>query len=253
MQAEFSDREERPAWVQFEQRPIEDKKASLAAGHTVMKNVEFALVTPPYSKDCFEFKVEQWFKNQEQNVRNGRIPESWLKHWKAGYEAWKQGLETPLHGTDIRNWPVLSPAQVKNLINAGCRTIEDLAAANEEGLRRIGMGGIELKNKANAYLQAAKDHGPLVLENTELKNQVAQLQGSVESLSAQVQALLNQTEKPIEIDAIELDDLMNEDPIQDLGISSPISLEDQYEQKFGEKPHHRMKPETIKQKLDEAI
>lgn len=30
-----------------------------------------------------------------------------------------------------------------------------------------------------------------------------------------------------------------------------LSLVDQYEAKFGKKPHHRMKNETIRQKLDE--
>lgn len=50
-------------------------------------------------------------------------------------------------GTDIRNWPVVSPAQIKNLFELHVHTIEDLAAANEEVISGIGMGGRMLKQK----------------------------------------------------------------------------------------------------------
>jgi len=247
MLAEFSDREERPAWVQFELRPIEDKPASLKSGRSISKDVEFALVTPPYSKDCFEFKAAQWFKNQEMNVRNSRIPQKWLDYWRNCYDHWKLGLDTPLNGTDIRNWPVISPAQVKNLLSANCRTIEDLAGVNEEGLKRIGMGGVALKQKAQAYISAAKDHGPVVMENAELKNKVTQLEGAIESLQIQIKGLVDQTEDVTEtVEEISAADIFDE-PVLD---EKPI--EEQFFDLYGTKPHHLMKPETIRKKVEEA-
>ena len=52
---ELISREERPAYVRFERRPMEDKAASIREGRYVAKDVDFALVTPPYSNDCVEY------------------------------------------------------------------------------------------------------------------------------------------------------------------------------------------------------
>jgi len=250
---DFADREERPAYVRFERRPIEDKAATLAAGRSVSKDVDFALVTPPYSKDCVEFKVETWLRNMEANVRNNRIPVKWMEHWKKSLEAWKNGHEVPLNGTAIRDWSSISPAQIQNLMAAGIRTIEDLAGANDEGLKRVGMGGIELRNKAKAWLQAAEDHGPLVMEVSALKEENAQLKGSIDSLQAQVEKLLShnqqaqmtrETYQEPGISAGDiLDDTVAETP--QAVINTEPTLYQQYETKFGKKPHHAMKDETI--------
>ncbi|NIT58371.1 MAG: hypothetical protein GWN00_19735 [Aliifodinibius sp.] len=264
MLSQVADREERPAFVQFQQRAVEDKQASIKAGRSVSKNIEFVLVTPPYSKDCFEFKVDQWFKNQETNVRNNRIPQAWLDYWRKCYQHWKDGLDAPVNGIDVRNWPVASPAQIKNMLSAGIRTVEDMAAANDEGLKRFGMGGVELKQKAQAYLQATKDHGPLVQENAALKSQVAQLEGAVASLQAQVKNFIDQNEgMGVISDEITVDDILdvNESDLDensigqalaDIGQRGLLSLEDKYEQVFGQRPHHKMKPETIQRKIAEA-
>lgn len=248
---DIQDREERPAYVRFEKRPIEDTMASREAGQVVYKDIDYVLVTPPYSKDCVEMKWERWIKNVEINVKNGRTPEAWMDHWKKAYEHWKRGEEAPLNGTDIRNWSAITPAQIKTCLAANIRTIEDLAGANDEGLRRLGMGGIDMKNKATAYVKAAKDTGPLVMENAALKKQLQIQEGTIASLSekleivsARLEAMQGQplVEIPkVDHSAITAADIMPDEP----------SLEEQYIEKFGKKPHHKMKPETIKAKLEE--
>lgn len=262
------EREEKPAYVRFENRPIEDKVATLKAGRSICKDIHYALVTPPYSKDCVEYKVTTWLSNMEQNIRNGRIPKEWARQWKAAYEAWKEGQEAPVNGTDIRNWSVVSPAQVKNLISAGCRTVEDLAQANDQALRYIGMGANELKRKAISYLQAAKDHGPVVLENDRLARENDQLKGTIESLKAQVNRLTSETHS-LSNAKLEIDDPVE----QGIGISDiiePVPIELQnwdgskykesddeleaarslYKEKFGKNPHPFAKVETIMNRLD---
>lgn len=186
---------DRPAYIRFEVRAVPDAEATLAAGHHVSKDVNYVLVTPPYSKDCVEKKADTWFAQKELDVKNGRVSPKHLAMWKESYERWKNGLEPPLDGTSVKEWNAISPAQCKNLISAGCRTIEDVAAVNDEGLKRIGIGGIDLKNKAKAWLQAAKDHGPLVNEVTHLKRENEQLKGSVEALTEQITLLKRHLEK----------------------------------------------------------
>ena len=188
---ELISREERPAYVRFERRPMEDKAASIREGRYVAKDVDFALVTPPYSKDCVEYKVEQWLINMDRNARDGRIPEKWADQWKASYNSWKNGQEMPLSGTPIKGWGVLSPAQQQTLIAMNCLTVEDLAGINDEGLRRIGMGAVELRDKAKNWLASMKDHGAVTVQLAAMEQENRNLATTVESLKAQVEALKN--------------------------------------------------------------
>jgi len=94
-------REDRPAYVRFESLAVEDKPASLKAGHYVAKDVEYALITPPYSKDIFKSKIADWKLNMKQDVSNGRLPEAWMNKYLDAYEKWKSGQEIPLQGQQI--------------------------------------------------------------------------------------------------------------------------------------------------------
>jgi len=258
---ELISREERPPYVRFERTVVEDKAASLAAGHYVGKDVDFVHITPQGSKDEMVAKVLSWFETQERNARDGRINPKWLELWKEGYQRWKQGQEMPLNGTPIRGWGIIAPSMQETLIRMHVMTIEDLAAINDEGIRRIGMGAMELKNKAKNWLQSMKDHGPLVSQVTALEQQNKILQSQVETLGAQVAALKNgQTIQPQavyqpenEISAADLldDDVMIVPTNAPLTIIKSASLAEQYEVKFGKKPHHKMLPATILAALKE--
>jgi hypothetical protein len=188
-------REERPPYVRFERRPVEDKAASLDSGRYVARDVDFALSTPAYSKDCVEQKVSQWLENTEKNVREGRIPSSWLETWKKALESWRNGQEVPLNGTAIRGWGLISPAQQEMLIHMNCLTVEDLAAANDEGLRCIGMGAIELRAKAKHWLQTMTDNGPLASRLTAAEMENAALKEQIATLSRQVKILMEPTDE----------------------------------------------------------
>jgi cell division protein FtsB len=187
--AELQAREDRAAYVRFERVPVEDKKASLEQGRYVAKDVDFALITPPYSRDVIRIKVKQWLENMDNDERNGRIPAAWVQNYKKAHQAWMNGQEMPLHGTAIRGWGVISPAQQETLLRLNILTVEDLAGINDEGAKRIGMGAIEMKHKAAAWLKQLSDRGPLTQENAALKQQVAALQATVETLSAQMAQL----------------------------------------------------------------
>jgi len=160
---------ERPPYVTFELRAVEDRAASIAEGHYVSKDVAYALITPSGSKDRIERIVEDWFDQLSASVQEERFPREWLKAYQGAYEDWKAGNAPLLVGTDVKNWPVLSPSQVKLLVDLGIRAVEDLAVANEETISRLGMGGRALKQKAVEWLSSAKDTGRQVEEITALQ------------------------------------------------------------------------------------
>lgn len=187
------DRADRPAVVRFVRKTIEDKRATLERGTFIGKDIDFALITPPYSRDCIEMKVDQWKVNMEADVRADRLPAEWRDHYLKAYEAWKNGQELPPNGTPIKGWGVISPAQQETLIRMNILTVEDLQGINDEGIRRIGMGGLDLKRKAAAWLQQMQDKGPLTqkmaaieAENDSLKTQVMLLQEKLETLAKAV-------------------------------------------------------------------
>lgn len=270
---DLAEREERPAYVEFEARPVTDKAASLEAGMNVSVDQDWALVTPPYSKDRVEQKVLTWFSNLEFNAKNGRIPGAWVDMYKKQYNAWKEGQEIPLDGTPIRNWAIPSPAQVKNLLAAGMKTVEDLALCNDEGLRRLGMGGIDLRNKAKAFLASANS---VVTENAALKTEVEQLKGSLEAMQQQISIMVGQGARTVEVPVIEPEPISASD-IMDEPVKQPVIADEipaikpkkavpkgfgvpavqdpklvaAYIEKFGKKPNHLAKDATIRKKLEE--
>lgn len=183
---------DRPAYISFEVRAEEDREATIAAGHYVPKEVEYVLITPQGSKDRIERVVSEWFEKLQQDVTEQRFPREWYNAYKSAYGDWKAGKELPLHGTPVATWPAISPGQVASCLAANVKTLEDLAAANEETISRLGMGGRALKQKATDWLASAKDVGKtaeqltalqvaneaLKARNTELEQRLAKLEAA---------------------------------------------------------------------------
>lgn len=240
---EMVDRKERPAYVRFERRAVEDKSASVREGRFVSKDLDFALVTPPYSRDVFEQVAKDWFAQMKREVAARRLPAEWYERYVDSYERWKRGEEMPLNGTPIKGWGVLSPAQQKNLITLNILTVEDLAAVNDEGIRRIGMGGSELRDRAKAWLSQTKDKGPLTMENAALKAENRALKAQLEQLDARVKDLAGRLEV---IQRGGLDREQHFDPRVSASIEASDIIEPAVEQKRGPgRPRKQADAQTI--------
>lgn len=223
------DRKERPAYVRFERRAIEDRTVQSTNGRWPKRDVDYVLVTPPYSRDVFESVADEWLKQMRHEVDQGRLPEEWCDRYQQQYEKWKIGQEMPLNGEPIKGWGVISPAKQANLIALNILTVEDLAAVNDTGLRMIGMGAAELRDKAKAWLSQMADKGPLTQENANLKAENIALLASVSSLEARVKELAERLEnlqrggldrqqhfvqQPQHDDGIQAADIMPEEPVK---------------------------------------
>ena len=188
-------KQDRPPFVNFEVRAEEDRTASIEQGHYVAVDVDYALITPAGSRDCVERKVSEWFTYLEEQVKGGRFPQAWLEGFKHKYKHWKETQELPVDGTPIKTWNALSPAQCKMLLDLNVRTVEDLAAGNEELISRMGMGGRQLRERAAAWLATAKDVGrsseqlaAAVRRAEDAEARIKQLEEAVALLKAQIPA-----------------------------------------------------------------
>lgn len=180
---------DRPPYVVFENRPVEDREATIRCGHIVHKDVPFALITPAGSRDRIEKVAAEWLDDKARDADAGRMPIEWLRGFHAKFEAWKAGQEVPVDGTPLSSWTLLSPAQAQNMKSMGLLTIEDVAAANAEALSRIGMGAMELKQKAIDWLKAANSVGASAAEMDKLRADLEAANQRIITLEQSNQAL----------------------------------------------------------------
>ncbi len=194
MQAGFSHsiQEARPPYVRFETRPIEKRQPDSQGGGVMYIDTDFAIVTSHGSKDTVEKIVDEWFPRLKDEVRQGRFPQAWLDAYRGSYRAWKEDQAPPVNGTAIRNWPSVSPAEVKRLTDLGIIAIEDLAQANEELISKLGMGGRSLKQRAQDYVTAATGTAPLIAQLDSMRRMLEGMQNQVNTLTQRNEFLQTQ-------------------------------------------------------------
>lgn len=175
--------QERPCYVTFEWRPIKNNQETIDSGKMAYDDVAFVIATPPGGKQVFEGIAEDWLAQKLE--RNDQF----YAHYKASYEAWLKNEEMPTKGTSVKNWPALSPAEVKCLLGAELRTIEDVATANDSALRRVGPGAVGLKNRAKAWLSSAKNTGKSAEKIAALESEVENLKTILEEKDAVIKEM----------------------------------------------------------------
>lgn len=165
----------RPPYVQFETREVEDRDASIKAGHYVSKDVHIAVIMRPGSRDSVEKDAQVWLAELRAKARDGQVPQVWYDGFSDAYKRWQAGEEGAVKGTPIKTWPVLSPSARKDLLQAGVQTVEDLAQLPDGELGSIGTGAMLYKQKALAWLASANDHGKVTEQMVALAGQVKEL------------------------------------------------------------------------------
>lgn len=191
--------QQRPPYVEFEQRSEEDRTASLEQKMLIMKDVDYAIIRALGSKDSVEKPALEWLGHLDRLARQGEYPREWVKFFREQYDEWKAGHEAPARGFAIKDWGSISKAQAENLIALRVLTVEDLAAANEETLQRIGMGARGLKDRAQAWLDSraqnvnAEELAALRGENAAQKVQIETLIERIEALEAKAKAEASET------------------------------------------------------------
>lgn len=155
MSIEILPQEQHRFHVNFELRPVEDREATIEAGHPVFKDQEYAIITMPGGQLVVDKVIDDALLNEWKNGRGRKPPSPFAL---SAYQAWKDGQEVPLNGMDLKNWPGITPAQIKMCHGTNIYTVEDLATANDEAKKRMGMGALALINKAKAYLENAESN-----------------------------------------------------------------------------------------------
>lgn len=158
------------AIIRFEDKSEPDPIKTAEAGHPVYKTVHFAYVRNPGSRDEWTTKVNENFFRQ---------------YGRAAYDKWIETQEQPAEGTPLELWPPLPKHLVEEWRYFHVRSIEQLAALSDTNVQRMGMGVLEWRKKAQAWLEDAKTGAAsqkLVSDNERLMREVERLTRQVQEL-----------------------------------------------------------------------
>ncbi len=87
-----------------------------------------------------------------------RQAQTYAMKYNAQYLAYKNGDGQVLLGTPLEALSVLAPGKRLELKALNIYTVEALASLDGNNLKRLGMGGRELKDQAQSYLDNASEH-----------------------------------------------------------------------------------------------
>jgi len=157
--------------VEFYEGTVLDGPASEEAGHPVHMSHPFIRIHVPGDPNTvIDTSVNDYYRN--------RFPDE--------YRRFMSGMESGIAGWSLKEWPVIGAAHVKNLEYLNIHTVEQLAGLTDAQVQKVGMGGIDLRTKAKAALEAAKDGAALsaqAAKNQQLEDELAALKAQLNSLS----------------------------------------------------------------------
>lgn len=160
--------------VGFGMLAVENPKLSSAAGHPVFMDREHFKGVVPGDKNTVSCRYSTDKDRQ-------RFPKA--------YAAFKQRETTPIQGMPIEQWPQVTRAQALNFKTMHVFTVEALAEVHDGHIDKLGQNARELRTKAKAFLDLAKDTAAAqksAAENEQLRNQIAELTRQMTDLASRV-------------------------------------------------------------------
>lgn len=187
--------------VTFRNHTVQDEQASKQAGRPIFIDHEVCDITfPANPKTKATFPAHDPEPNAtRESVKDGGPEVTYAELYNKQYLAFKEGTVQPTSGTPLTEAPFLTEAKRRELRALHVHTVEQLASLDGNPLKQLGMGGRELKNQAQAYLDKAAGSADV----TNLAAQVAALTAQL----AEERKLREEMLKGAKLDRVaELDD-----------------------------------------------
>lgn len=163
---------ERNVIVEFYMDSVEFKHESEKQGRPVFREIPHIRVQVPGDRN---------------NIPVSKVMEYHKQRYPMAWAAFERGLQEPtVSGTKLTEWPQITRSQCKEAEYFGVYTVEQLASVSDGNLQRMGMGWLELRRKAQAFLDIAASTAAQTAqaeENQRLKDQLASMQQQIQALS----------------------------------------------------------------------
>jgi hypothetical protein len=138
-----------------------------------------------------------WLDQLKERLRNGRISQRYYDVCLQSLKRWEESGEIPIDGTPLATWNGVNPALIKNALELGLRSVEEVAQMTEEAMTAIGMGARDMKKRAQAYVEGT-DANKAAAVITSLQHSVDEehkARTALEEKLAQVEAKLQEAQK----------------------------------------------------------
>lgn len=169
--------------VIFHKDVVKNEVKSVEAGRPIFDEIDLVKIITPGSRDSFVGDATEQYQE--------RFPRQWARY-KAGQD---QNIG---NGTPLNMLPWMTVAQVAEFKAVGCHTAEQLVGMADSVSQKF-MGHLQLKQRAQAYLDTAKDVAPILKLNSELEKRDRQLVENAElmkTMAARIEKLEKSNKVP---------------------------------------------------------
>jgi hypothetical protein len=156
--------------VMFYRSTVKNEHKSIEAGRPIFDEIDLVKIVTPGSRDSFVGDATYEYQQ--------RFPSQWARY--------KAGQEQVSSGTPLNSLPWVTIAQLEEFKAVGCHTVEQLVGMPDSVSQRF-MGHHQIKQRAQAYLDAAAGAAPAIQLQAELEkrdDQIAELQSQVAAMLA---------------------------------------------------------------------
>ncbi len=157
--------------VMFYRDTIKNEQKSIEAGRPIFDEIDLIKIITPGSRDSFVGDATPQYQE--------RFPQQWSRY--------RQGKDQALgSGTPLNQLPWMTEGQIAEFNAVGCRTVEQLVGMSD-ALSQKFMGHHQIKQRAQAYLDAAAGVAPTLKLQAELEkrdSQIANLQSQIDAMLA---------------------------------------------------------------------
>ena len=165
------------AW--FEMHSTINEAKSKKEGRPIYDDIEVCKIRTPGDRNSLKvFPANEVSHRQEMPDGSSGDEVTYAMRFPDQYRAFKDNTTQSQTGTPLEELPFLTKGKRLELKALHIHTAEALASLDGTPLKQLGIGGRELKNQAQAYLDNAKgsaDVTKLAAENESLKRQIAAL------------------------------------------------------------------------------
>lgn len=166
-------------FVEFYTDAVHLEAQSREEGRPIYEDRVFISIMTPGGKSTVVREARLERGDNGEIPDNDRFPRQWMQ--------FKNQQEQVGSGTPLEQWTYLSKSQVMELKAMKIHTVDQLAAQSDASLSNMGLGALDLRNRARAYLDQASGGevmSKLQKQLEDTQHELAALKAQFESMSA---------------------------------------------------------------------
>lgn len=173
--------------VRFRMHTEPDPAATKKAGRPIWKEYEVVEIRFPANKQTVHVAPAHEVFKQAKDEYGEMMPVTYAIEYAEQYRKFKANEIQDQSGTPLSELPFMTQAKRLEMKALNIHTAEQLAALDGQPLKMLGMGGRELKNQAQAFLDLAAgsaDVTKLAADNVDLRAQIADMRKEMQDMIA---------------------------------------------------------------------